>query len=605
MSAFATKESKAILAARAARVANAMGKSVPGLNNYPGYGNLPGEGTDDSLLEQCERIWEATQQAMRDEELTRREDPIIRLWDAEWRLTYLVNNPFSYTFEWVDNDTGTGEIVVAAESEMGQWLIHINERVAAGEGASPCITADYVGARWGGRMTDVSIEETSDGDQIVTATFLHDYENLKWIECFPTPFFPAAIQMRAWILLGPSRWCALTTLFLNLMRDETPLTIPDDPLDLEQWTEGFNVNTWQIVTKPLSFTEDMESGVLWSLPIIRMQYWHDAFSSIIKDAELSVRCDRWLEGDDLPWEGADLRNGALVVSIEDRSGRYNSGTSLGGNLFSGLVNTVDQFSEDFLDTTSSLISNTDVPSEYMQIGYKSTNKILPYVILRPGFTPGVLSAKFVITPEKTAKIITGGKSMPGVNEGISALIQAIGDIIGDNANVGGYGVGSIGGAIDTLLKPFYEDVLLAWTDTKSFQRAQDLGWSRYQEYFQEGADQAYTLNSLMVIRIGLWATRRWYSHEINIMDSCPWMIGDNGVGHMWLGDRVGTTAPRDESGRVWVDRISKLILSADEDNFCPEWVITIGDDAKNRDPFEDALDRIRTLTSGLHDVGVL
>lgn len=132
-----------------------------------------------------------------------------------------------------------------------------------------------------------------------------------------------------------------------------------------------------------------------------------------------------------------------------------------------------------------------------------------------------------------------------------------------------------------------------------------MGWSRYQEFFQEGADQAYTLNSLMVIRTGLWATRRWFSHEVKVIDACPWMIGDNGVGHMWLSDRVGTTRPRDDSGRVWVDRIKKLVLSASEDSFHPDWEITIGDDAKNVDHFQAALERIRALTSGLHDLGVL
>lgn len=588
MGAFATADAKRIVEVRAQRAATA----IDSLDSA-------------DLLERCEKIWEATQQAARDEEHTRREAPVIRLWDAEWKLQFLAGNPLSYEFEWIDNDTGTGELVVFAESELGQWLYDFEGRDLREEGVNVHITADYVGARWGGRMEDVSIEFTSDGDQIVTATFLHDYENLKWIECFPTPFLPAITQFRAWMLLGPVNWCALTTLFLNLMRDETPLTIPDDPMDLESWVEGFDVSTWQIVANPISFLDAMNSGVLWGMPIIRMKYWHDAFQAMIADAELSVQCDRWLEGDDEPWPGANLRNGALVVSLVDKSGRYNSGTSTFGNLFSGLEHTIDQFSEDFLDTTVSLISNTEMPGEYMQIGYKSTNKIMPYVILRPGVTPGVVSAKFTRTPEKVAKIITGGKSMPGVNEGIGALIQAIGDIIGDNINIGGYGVGSIGGAIDTLLKPIYTDTILAWTDTKSVARAQSLGWSRYVEFFQDGADQAYTLNSLMVIRTGLWATRRFTSHQVKVLDSCPWMLGDNGVGHMWLGDRIGATAPRDTTGRVWVERISKVVLSADETTWHPDWEITIGDDSKTRDPFETALDQIRGTVSGLHDLGVL
>ncbi|UTN91688.1 minor tail protein [Gordonia Phage StorminNorm] len=587
MGAFATKEAKAYVQARAARAA-----SVAGLDSA-------------DLLERCNAIWEATKSAQRDEARIRREVPIMRLWDAEWLLQHVVGNPIEYEFEWIDNDAGAGMVVVLAEDPVGQWALDFEGRDLREEGVNVHITADYVGARWGGRMEDVSSELTSTGDEIVTITFMHDIENLKWIECFPSPFLPAITQFKAWMLLGPVNWCALTTLHVNLMRDETPLTLPDDPLDPSEYLEGFDVDNWQIAVNPISFMEAMNSGVVWGLPIIRMKYWYDAFIAMIEDAELSIQADRWLEGDDLPYPGADPRNGQLIISLADKSGRFNSGTSHGGNLFGGLVNTIDQFTEDFLDTTRSVITGQPMPNEYMRIGYKSTNKALPYVVLRPGVTPGVISAKFTRTPEKTAKIITGGKSAPGVNEGIGALIQAIGDIVGDNISFAGYGVGSIGGAIDTLLRPIYEHTILAWTDTKSFPRAQKLGWSRYVEFFQEGADQAYTLNSLMVIRTGLWATRRWSSHEVKIVDSCPWMLGDNGVGHMWVGDRIASTRPRDQSGIVFVERIKKVVLGASEEEFHPEWTITIGSDAKNRDPFEEGLERIRSLTSGLHDVGII
>ena len=584
--AFKTANAKAIIEARAARVA-----ALEGL-------------TSEDLKKRCEAIWYATQQAIKDEERARKDHPVILLHDAEMHLQYVINDALSYTFEWVENDTGTAEVVVFAESAVGQWLIDFEGRDLREEGVAPVVTADYVGARWGGRLDYVTIEATSEGDSIVTATFMHAYENLKWIECFPTPFLPAITQFKAWILLGPSDWCGLTTLFLNLMRDETPLTIPDDPMDLSQWTEGFNVSTWQMVVNPLSFMDAAESGVLWSLPIIRMKYWHDAFKSTMDDAELTVRADYWFEGDDEPWEDANLRHGTLVFSIDDNSGRYTTGTALGGTLFGGLANTVEKFIDDSFQSTIELVTNAP-PDDYMTIGVKSTDKTMPYIILRPGVTPGVESARFTTTPERVAKIITGGSSMPGVNEAISGLIQGVADIAGDNIIIpGGWGVGSFGGALDAVLKPIYENTLMAWTDTKLPARAQSLGWSRYVEFFQDGADQAYTLASLMMIRKGLWATRRFNAHEINIIDSCPWMVGDHGVGHMWLGDRVGSTKPHDESGRVYVDRLKKITLSASADSFYPTWTITIGSDEKV-DPFETAMDRIRDIASGLHDIGVV
>lgn len=589
MGAFATAEAKALVERRAQRAT----QMVDGLDSK-------------TLLEQCEAIWNASMVTRRDEERVRGETPVMRIWDAEWHMQHLVGNPLSYEFEWVENDTGTGEIVVFAESSVGQWLIDIDARIQAGQGVAPHITCDYVGGRWGGRLEDVSIEATDTGDEIVTATFLHDYENVKWIECWPTPFLPAAIQWKAWILLGPSDWCALTTLMVNLWRSQNSLlTLPDDPLDLSSYSLGFDVSEWPIVVNPISFIDAMAGGSLWSMPIIRMKTWHDAFQAILADAELSVQADRWLEGDDEPWEGANLRSGTLVISIVNKSGRY-TGTSESGNLFAGLFNTIAQFTADSIDTTLSLITDTDMPGEYLTIGYKSTDRTMPYVILRPGHTPGVISAKFTVTPEKGYQILTGGRSMPGVNEAISAIIQAIGDVIGDNIVVPvlGNSLGSIGGAIDALLKPFYENTILAWTATTSQARGQNMGWSRYFEFFQDGADQAYTLNSLMVIRTGLWATRRKHTHEIRIMDACPWTLGDNGVGHMWLSDRVGTTAPRDNSGKVWVDRIVKMVLKADETTFHPDWDITIGGD-KDTDPFLKAMGWISQTMTGLHDVGVV
>ncbi len=584
---FATAQAKATIENRARRAAEVMDIDT------------------DDLLARCEAIMAATEQAERDEARARRETPIMRLWDSEWHLQHVVFNPLDYEFEWIENDSGTGAFSILAEDELGQWLRDFDGRDLCNEGVNVHITVDYVGARWGGRMEEVGTEATSTGDNIITATFMHDYENVKWVECWPTPFSSAFFQpMKGWILLGPTDWCALTTLMVNLARNEAAVpNFPDDPLDLSAYGGGGGfMSTWQIVPNLQGFVQAMAGGALWSLPIIRMEYWHDAFKIMLEDAELSVQCDRWLTGDDPPWPGANLRNGALVVSIVDKSGRY-SGTSKGGTIFDGLFHTVDAMAEDFLGSTSSMMSGQPMPDEYMTIGVKSTNRMFPYVILRPGVTPGVESARFAVSPEKVCRIITGGKSMPGVNEAISALIQGIIDVVGDNINIGGYGIGSIGGAIDTLLFPFYSDTILAFTDTISWQRADKLGWSRYMEYFQDGAEQAYTLGSLMAIRTGLWVTRRKYTHQVKILDSCPWMLGDNGVGHYWLSDRVGTTEPGDTSGRIWVDRVKKIGLSASGDDFHPDWSVTIGTDDNNRDPFEEGLERIRSLVAGLHKMG--
>lgn len=599
MGLFATAEAKEALAIRSRQVADLHVAERAQPRMFGVMSMAP-----EDLLAECDAILAATETTRRAERDARRETPVMRLWTSGWAMTHVIDNELAYSFEWVENDTGMGSTTHFAESEEARWLVDIWGRVKRGEGEAPFISADYVGARWCGVLDDVHIQETSDGDQIVVATWCHDYEKLKWIYCWPTPFLPAFIQMKAWVLLGPTDWCALTTLFLNLLRENTSiLTLPDDPLDINQWRDDWDIGSWNMVVNPQSYVKSALGGALWSLPIIRMKTWHEAFVASLADAELSVQLDRWLEGDDEPWPGANLRHGTLVVSIVDKSGRYHGGTSEEGNLFTGLQHTVQDFASDFLDTFAVSVSGMPMPTEYLQIGVKSTHRSMPYVILQPGITPGVTSADFGIRPARGVQILTGGQSMPGVNEAISAIIQAIGDIVGDNLTIAGYGVGSIGGAIDTLLKPIYEHTILAWTATKSFKRGQNAGWDRLFEFFQDGADQAYTLASLMAIRTGLWVTRRRFTHQVKIIDSCPWMLGDNGLGHMWLSDRIGTTEPGDTSGRVWLDRIVKVTLSADETTWHPEWDIVIGGE-KDSDPFLTAVNRIKETMSGLHDIGV-
>ncbi len=553
----------------------------------------------DQLSAECEAIWETTIAQERDEWRARNANPILRLWDGEWKLHHLITNEFKGSFEWVDNDTGTGMLELPAECEAAQWLYDMKKRIDSGDKRNVHVTVDYVGARWGGRLEDFSIEETEDGDQIATVTFLHDYENLKWYQVWSNPFLPAAIQFpRVWIMPGPARWSLLTCLFVNLLRDQASLwTLPDDPMNGDKWFD-LDQSNWSIVCKPLSFLQDMAAGTMWACPVSRWKTWHDIAKPILQDGELSVRCERYLAGDPPPWPGANLRPGTLVVDIVDKSGTY-TGTAHGGSIFDGLVRTVQQVLSDGIDSTFSAFGDTGIPSDYYVPGQKNTNKKLPYVVVRPGITPGVESAKFTQTPSKAVQVNTGGHSMPGVNEAISAGIQALGDVLGNLVQIG-----SIGGSVDTLLKPFYEDTILAWMSVKSLQRSSTAGWSRYFEYFQDGADKAYTLSSLMVLRAGFWATRTWFSHEIHLLDSLPYMLGDRGQGHMWLSDRIGCTVPGDPLGTIHLDRISKVALSWDEAQFAPDWTITIGDDKKNVDPLVAVMERIESITGGLQDLGV-
>jgi len=175
-------------------------------------------------------------------------------------------------------------------------------------------------------------------------------------------------------------------------------------------------------------------------------------------------------------------------------------------------------------------------------------------------------------------------------------VQATFDIVGSLVQIG-----SLGGTVDTLLAPLYEDVALAWWSVKSPQRAQNSGWDRLFEYFQDGSDRAYTIAALAVLRAGFWATKTQISWKVQTADGRPFIVGDRGVGHFFLDDRVGLRLAA--SPEIYMDRCRKIDLAWDADN-PPEWQITIGDDRIFQDPAQRAMGRIEQLIAGLRDLGV-
>ena len=89
------------------------------------------------------------------------------------------------------------------------------------------------------------------------------------------------------------------------------------------------------------------------------------------------------------------------------------------------------------------------------------------------------------------------------------------------------------------------------------------------------ADRAYTLSSLMAIRRGAWETRERIGHKVKIADGAPYLVGQNGRGHFFLGDRIATTIPGVPDGKLVVDQVSELELAWDRSSF--GWEVTVGD----------------------------
>ena len=368
--------------------------------------------------------------------------------------------------------------------------------------------------------------------------------------------------------------------------------LPDDPMNVAGW---FNLDqsTWSMVVKP-DLTPDNSVGALVHS---RFKPMHDVSKPVAADAQLSWETRRYLDGDEPPWPGANLRNGCLVFDLIDKSG-WNTGTSFGGDIFGGLIHAFTNIGTDGLNAGTTTLPDPNMPPEYYESGFMGTLPATPGVIFRETEHTAIQASEFSWKPATDVGVVAGGHSMPMVNELISLAVQAAGDLTAAIP-----GVPPLGGIADAVLKPFYTDVFLAFGKWKDVDRAQRLGWSHYHEKWAEGADKAYTIAWLLVMRSGMWQTREVTRHTLTVADGAPWRVGQRGYGHFFLGDRVGSVPLGMEPGQIFVDRVTELTLSWSRTQ-SPTWKIVIGE-REPEDPLAKAWEQIQDILSMLAELGVL
>ncbi|MBF6363217.1 hypothetical protein IU447_24170 [Nocardia farcinica] len=550
------------------------------------------------LLDQCEAIWKATQERKRRQELMRLADAEIFLFDAEMRLQHVVRNEYGYDLMLPSNDTGTFDLPVPFDSPVGQWGWDEKGRLDRGEKKNINFVLEWNGSRIGGLIDDIDVDlDEKTGDQILTFKFLTDYEKLKWYSCWSNPWFPEWIQWpQVFLAAGPITWLLPLMLDLQIQRERNAgWAVPNDPLDPGQRGD-LDQSTYSMVVKPISFLEAMASGVLWGLAISRFKNFHELATPMMDDGEVACKIGIYLEGDPEPWPGANLRPGTRYVWFEDFSGTY-SGTSHGGTIWDGLVRTVHEFVGDMIDANESLGGDFTIPPEYYDpTKPPRTQKICPSVVWRDGEISGLERYKYRRTHSKGIQVVTGGHSMPGVNEGISAFIQMVGDLI-----AAAVVIPPIGGTVDAILAPIYTDALLAFMVARSAARAAAQGWTRYFELFQGSGGKAYTLSALLVLRAGFWATRAFDTVEFAARDASPFVIGE--AGHVWVDDRCGFTIRGDKTGRIYMERVSKFHLRADRQT-PPTPSLTIGSAKALEDPVAKAFQQLREVFGELQQLGL-
>ncbi|ASN72807.1 hypothetical protein 7S6_8 [uncultured Caudovirales phage] len=532
--------------------------------------------------------------------------PVIKLWDGNIGLQHVVRCENEYDWLDVENDTGPGIVKIDADFEEGQYLWDIKGRKDRGETIDVLVTVDYVGRRWSGFLDEVTMETNDLGQSIVTANFLSDYEQLKWRHLWATPSTPAGFQpFKVFMLGGPTDWALGTALKLNLARAHGR---PSGMGWMDPLADGAaDYREWPIVLAPLDYETAASRGTVTGLALSRFKTYHEASEAMVEDADITTRWRRYMPGDALPWPGAQISYGTLVIWFENNSGGLaptTTGTFLGGigqlvRIFvSSLVEGIGGGSLPIDNGEQAIVGIPAVP-EYQVPGYLGTEPKGPYVFY-PAGSPGVLSQSAKIKIGRGHRLTGGGHSMPGVNEVISAAVQALGDAL---AAIPLAPIPPLGGVADALLKPFYEDTILAFMTVYLVNRSAHLSHFSLYEMWVEGADQAYTLSATLVLREAVRATETKYTADMEIIDGSPWYVGAKGYGHFDLGNRILVQTEGDRSGRIEAPRVKSLRLTASP-GVDPAFAIKLG----SKDPvdaFGQVLKRIQKLASGLKAMGMI
>jgi hypothetical protein len=553
----------------------------------------------------------------------------IRLWDGDFTLRGEVAGERGGDFEFLENETGTASLQLPLDHYLAKWVMDHTGRLKR----NVFVTFDKQGARWSGCMDHYTVKRDKYQDAYLDIVFKHDIEQSKHILCWANPALRPELQFpKLFVLAGPSKWCLSVILFLNLLRLESSLwAIPDDPLDPTEWMgPSFWPGFWRNQVKPFPIIGDNSP---LTIVFSRFKTFYDVAKQTLADAQLTLNVRRYLDGDPHPYSNLQgelgiesieklfeyfpIRHGCLIWEIVDNS-EWGTETAFGGSWLTGLIRAVVNIADDgTTEGVSVFTGDATYPGEYYSPWYAGTSPKAPWVVFEEGIYTGIEQSDFEYFEATDTSFVTGGQSMPGVNELISAAINMTGDLIAAEISfVIGYSLPPIGGMMDALARPFYENVALAFTALPTLRAAGQtmpiaglenqitgLGDFHYYETWAEGADRAYTLSALLALRAKMWATRARTSHTIKVSDAAPYKIGEAPYGDFFLGSRVATSVlgyPTPHT--LFVERVKELRYTWDKDG--PSgWQLGIGY-SEPQDPVVKAFDLIKNINSGLSELGV-
>lgn len=499
--------------------------------------------------------------------------PKVRIWinpddgETDDGLLYLGQVDLAdcahYEFPWKNNQSSAGTFAVRSDHYMAKKIASIPNDPDRCKNV--VITVDMYGGtlRWSGLMHHWDSEEIDDSDYITT-TFNDDLQFLDFMLAPPNPALPLPIFQfpRVHFLFGPSRWCVATLVLEQIIRLEGhPWTLPDDPFDFEQWLDILNWEGWQIHIKGVSFLLD---DSLWTLLASRMDTVTSVISDALDDAQLTIVYRRIMTVDGERPEGLlvnDVKNGALVLEIVDRSGwTLPEGTFFEGTAVAGFFRSVLTWGSGFVEDSLTMVgSDSEIyPDEYYQSSWMSTLAAAPGVVVRD--SPWIdLKSKVSYSVPTAVSVVVGGNN-PTADAIARLVIEAVGNLLGYFLLAG---FDSLGDMAADIIMPFLTGTILAWDEWKNFPRADSLGWVHLHEIFQQGGDNnAWSLAALAALRGGFKATGSTTTHRFTIGPD-SWVIP--GL-HFNIGDRIGSThSPLQRLGidLIFVNQVEEMTLAGE------------------------------------------
>lgn len=552
------------------------------------------------------RLWA---QELRSARIERAAQPArIRLFDGNWVERGEVIERLdgsSMTLSLNDTESIQVNLPIDLHDRRGTYLAHWALDQEARGTSNIHVIVEKDGARIGGRTDPdrgVVLKTGPDGDR-VELTFLGDIQELKHVHMAASPFLPLNLiqEPKEQLLFCPVDWGGLATLGMNMLRNQgVNFDLTKDFGDPANWGPGLWAQA-QIVPMPRKLS-DAIAGLSTIITGDIKQSWWDVMAPRLEDAEMMIVTRRYLAGDPEPWPGAGTgwRQGTLFVDIVDKSG-YRSGTSLGGNLATGLARTIANVTSNYVEDSYDLLTGDPVDTTgYRLPGILGTQPEHPYALYIDSDHSGIESFELARGAGGPCRITAGGQSMPGVNELIEAVVGYAGDVLGDNINIGGYGIGSLGGILNAFLLPILKDSVLANMSVPLIGRAAQQGWGHWIETACTNATQAYTPAAIMDLRRRRRETDPRTAYTFTVSNAMPWLIGDRGQGHWFLGDRVPATN-RYLGARVFVQRCNELTLDL---TGAEDWQAKFGDRRATQDAMEKLIDTAARAFAATNQIGL-